>query len=593
MEQSSTESPSPDANMPQTSYADEVNSSVKNACDSAIKCFDLMLKKPSYKNNSNLMHELIKPYALLGYPRAMICFATTYRFGFGVEKDLSKASEWYYEAVKKGSTFALIELFKLYHFSNVDVGLEIKDQFVNVFEKEKDDDVRICKAIMYYEDKLVPQDIDKSIEILGRLKKIKDVWTKDVCKIAIAGAYSGYPIVHVLNNCLKVKEDLENVQTLSMISREYLYVCLIEEFIKGETSYLNYVSKKNIKVAITDDFNAIVNITNKNRSKCLMNSSNIARTMNSILNCAQSKRLLTDDDVKEIFMGLKMNDGNLAVIQSLLYELLHSFDAFCNEHGITYFIACGSLLGAYRHEGFIPWDDDIDIYMMSEDYEKLKKEINGSILWCNDVVYYNKQYPAHGVGMTHRVGFRHAIGKDPFNRIITLDIITFDYVESTTDEFWNTYIQEIKSFRQTIDSFAKEDFMKNESPTNDSRIKACFVESRQSFKNSMNGQGKKAVGLMFDNPGPGEMILNPDPVRKLFDYGDFFPVRRMKFGPIVVSAPNNYLKILDVLYRGSKLRFSTSMLYDVHVDKSNDALLRMKPQIDQLKELKTISSKHI
>lgn len=58
----------------------------------------------------------------------------------------------------------------------------------------------------------------------------------------------------------------------------------------------------------------------------------------------------------------------LKVIQM---NILDAVDKFCAENNIRYSLACGSMLGAVRHKGYIPWDDDIDIYLLRDDYEKL------------------------------------------------------------------------------------------------------------------------------------------------------------------------------------------------------------------------------
>lgn len=52
-------------------------------------------------------------------------------------------------------------------------------------------------------------------------------------------------------------------------------------------------------------------------------------------------------------------------------DLLLEFDRVCKMHGLRYFLAFGSLLGAIRHQGFIPWDDDMDVVMPRDDYQKL------------------------------------------------------------------------------------------------------------------------------------------------------------------------------------------------------------------------------
>lgn len=61
---------------------------------------------------------------------------------------------------------------------------------------------------------------------------------------------------------------------------------------------------------------------------------------------------------------------NLSEQKKLALELLIEFDDFCKKNGIQYFLSGGTLLGAIRHKGFIPWDDDIDVCMLREDYEK-------------------------------------------------------------------------------------------------------------------------------------------------------------------------------------------------------------------------------
>ena len=57
-------------------------------------------------------------------------------------------------------------------------------------------------------------------------------------------------------------------------------------------------------------------------------------------------------------------------IQDTEFEILQKIEHICKKHDITYFAVGGSVLGAVRHQGFIPWDDDIDIAMPRKDYEK-------------------------------------------------------------------------------------------------------------------------------------------------------------------------------------------------------------------------------
>lgn len=65
-----------------------------------------------------------------------------------------------------------------------------------------------------------------------------------------------------------------------------------------------------------------------------------------------------------------MQKLTLQETQAVLYEMLDCFATYCEEHQLRYYLVGGTLLGAVRHKGFIPWDDDIDVGMPRPDYER-------------------------------------------------------------------------------------------------------------------------------------------------------------------------------------------------------------------------------
>lgn len=82
---------------------------------------------------------------------------------------------------------------------------------------------------------------------------------------------------------------------------------------------------------------------------------------------------MIDKDLQQELRARFNPDGSdIRTLQLEMLKMLLWFDDFCKKHNIRYWLSSGTLLGAVRHGGYIPWDDDLDIDMMREDYDKLK-----------------------------------------------------------------------------------------------------------------------------------------------------------------------------------------------------------------------------
>ena len=88
-----------------------------------------------------------------------------------------------------------------------------------------------------------------------------------------------------------------------------------------------------------------------------------------------------------------MEQNNLKQLQQKTLELLLTLDEFCKKHNKKIFVIGGGLIGAVRHGGFIPWDDDLDVFMLREDYEWLCENFN--CLVDTQKIYFEKTTKDH------------------------------------------------------------------------------------------------------------------------------------------------------------------------------------------------------
>lgn len=122
----------------------------------------------------------------------------------------------------------------------------------------------------------------------------------------------------------------------------------------------------------------------------------------------------------------------LEEFHSVLFEIMEEFQRVCEKHDIKYSIAYGTLIGAVRHQGFIPWDDDVDIIMSREELEKFCKiyEKEGNKKFFLQTKYTDENYPYNVVRLRKNgtAMIYETWEKAGFHQGIYIDIFPIDHI---------------------------------------------------------------------------------------------------------------------------------------------------------------------
>lgn len=229
--------------------------------------------------------------------------------------------------------------------------------------------------------------------------------------------------------------------------------------------------------------------------------------------------------------------GIMRQIQLLSIELLRFFDQVCQKYELEYWLDYGTLLGARRHGGFIPWDDDIDLGMMREDYEKLVEvfpmEVQ-KISGLSDKLIISKLTQPHKQGNetneldtlnnnTFILFFQCAYIK-PF---VHFDVFPKDYIkdEGLTDE---------RNALQTQLQVELRDNIENETWTFKEGLKTQNMKMK--FTNEKTSQISDAIDGLHNN------IHN-----RIYKTDFVFPLGKIEFEGYEFNAPcdvDEYLKLI-------------------------------------------------
>lgn len=234
------------------------------------------------------------------------------------------------------------------------------------------------------------------------------------------------------------------------------------------------------------------------------------------------------DYLNNIFVFHKLEKTPyLELMRDISYELLKFFDNICNKYDLEYWLDFGTLLGAVRHEDFIPWDDDLDVGMLREDYYKFlevfPKEFERSGLkhveaWFKD--------PSWAPGT--RRWFQINCKRQEFNgKFVGIDVFPYDYITEYDDDY-------IELFHNTRPKFFKA--WQGDVSLKDALDETCgelnlSLEKTDYFIAGVDG-GRFRTGSVF----------------KILKTEDLMPLKRIKFGEYEFLAPNNPKNYLSEIY---------------------------------------------
>lgn len=251
-------------------------------------------------------------------------------------------------------------------------------------------------------------------------------------------------------------------------------------------------------------------------------------------------------DVKEngqMTTNVEAHNWGLEKLHARMLEILKAFDVICAENDIPYCLAFGSALGAERHGGFIPWDDDVDVYMDFTDYPRFKEAFQKSP--HSKGLHLQELYQLNGIGTMIKIrmdgttliedvmknmDIHHGIFMD----IFLLSGGSTNPIVQREEHFWAKYI--------TIKRLADIGYNRKKAYVPVLKFLRMFPEKFLCgfAEKKIHKRDSKTTGL-YQEQGLGAS-------KCVFPADWLFPPKRVSFSGVMLNVPRENPKYLEMIY---------------------------------------------
>lgn len=230
-----------------------------------------------------------------------------------------------------------------------------------------------------------------------------------------------------------------------------------------------------------------------------------------------------------------IKEESLRIMQLCSTELLHIFDKLCAKHGLRYWLDSGTLLGAIRHKGFIPWDDDLDVMMPREDYDKVIPLMKDEMEKYGIVVRWGGYFDDKGY--MARLAFAYKTVETG----IWMDIFPLDSCNSAASaaEIEPVIQKNISKYQKYYSAHEKKD-----------SVQDLTNKKQQIFSDIPSGDKK----VWYGSPemlGSTQIVMDDDSI---------FPLRKAEFEGYELNVPADYKLYLSKLYGNNYMDYPRSGL---------------------------------